>query len=313
MLPLGSTGEVRLFMQIPDDLTSDNTTLDKAFFEQRIVAMTGKQFDVELSEWQSMFEVTHGVSNAYRKGRVFLSGDAAHVHSPIGGQGMNYGIWDAVTLVSKISWAERVLKEHPEATVAADAILGSYDKERHSMGEELISRVSFATNIVTTRHRPLQRIRNFAMRHILSFFKQDIMRNAGQLDLAYKPSYSHFILPVPGSWFWPKNFIAQPGHRVPNIVLEDGSKLYKQIDRVHHTWICINIQAPPTTSDHHIYITPSKQKEQTSVPAISDETLARPQAILVRPDLFVAAVDDSVEALHVAVKHVYGVECFTAM
>ena len=59
MLPLGGD-EFRLLMQAPEGLSSDNTTttLDKAFFENRILSMTGKHFQIELSEWQSIFEVS---------------------------------------------------------------------------------------------------------------------------------------------------------------------------------------------------------------------------------------------------------------
>jgi len=273
--------------------------------------MTGKQFTLELGEWQTIFEVTHGVSDAYRNGRVFLAGDAAHVHSPIGGQGMNYGIWDAITLVSKIAWAERVLADHPEAKDAAEEILASYAEERHSMGRELVSKVKLATSIVTTRNSYLQKFRNALMQTVVPFVDKDMMRTAGQLDLAYKPSYSRFILPAPTYWFSSKSYICQPGQRLPNLVLEDGSKLYKQIDRVRHTWICINVMEPTDAVERCIRVTPAK--EQTSVPAISKETLASPQAILVRPDLFVAAVDDSFEKLESAVKSIFGEQCFGAI
>jgi hypothetical protein len=151
------------------------------------------------------------------------------------------------------------------------------------------------------------------IRNIFPYVKQDIWRKAGQLDLAYKPSYSRFILPAPTSWFRSNHFIGCPGHRMPNILLEDGSKLYKQIDRVRYTWISINVATPSATPDRHIYITPAQAKEQTSVPTISDDTLAKPQAILVRPDLFVAAVNDSFAELEAAAKNVFGMECYATM
>jgi len=309
-LPLPD-GRFRLFFQAPLGISKDNTTLDKNFYEKQIREMTGKEFELELGKWQSMFELTHGVSDAYRKGRVFLAGDAAHIHSPVGGQGMNYGIWDAVTLVSKLAWAERVLKSNTEAKESPEKILASYEEERYAMGQELVSNVKLATSVVTTRNPYLQFLRNSLIRIILPRFKSNMMRIAGQLDLAYKPSYSRFILPAPTSWFMSKSYICYPGQRLPNLVLEDGSKLYKQVDRARYTWICVNLTKPAATADRCVHVVPAKA--QTSVPAISEKTLAKPQVILVRPDLFVAAVDDTYEKLEATVKKVFGSECYAAM
>jgi len=108
-----------------------------------------------------------------------------------------------------------------------------------------------------------------------------------------------------------KRFICHPGQRLPNLTLDDGSKLYKKVDRVRYTWICVNLSTPLDAADRCIRITPAK--EQTSIPAISEETLTRAQAILVRPDLFVAAVDDSFEKLSATVKNVFGAESYASM
>lgn len=315
MFPLPDNN-IRLVMQAPPNTTAKNTTLDKEYLEKQLLEMTGKEFKVEIGEWMTIFEITHGVSNSYRKDHVFLVGDAAHIHSPVGGQGMNYGMWDAVSLLSKIAWAERVHNEHPDATEAIEEILASYVSERHSMGQKLVSGVKIATWVATTTNRYLQTFRNFMMRNLVSYVEKDIMRTVGQLDLAYKPSYSQFILPVPtSSWlFKSKDYICHPGQRLPNLIIENGSRLYKQVDRVRYTYICVNLTNPPATADNCIHIAP--QKEQISIPAISGETLASPQTILVRPDLYVAAVElghDSFEKLEAAVKNVFGAECYAAM
>lgn len=70
-------------------------------------------------------------ATAYRNGRVFLAGDAAHIHSPLGGQGLNLGIGDAVNLGWKLA-----------ATIhgaAADGLLDSYFNERHPVGEQVLN------------------------------------------------------------------------------------------------------------------------------------------------------------------------------
>ena len=61
------------------------------------------RIDVERVHWFSTYRVHHRVADRFRKGRAFLLGDAAHIHSPVGGQGMNTGIGDAVNLAWKIA------------------------------------------------------------------------------------------------------------------------------------------------------------------------------------------------------------------
>ena len=61
------------------------------------------RIDVERVNWFSTYRVHHRVADRFRKGRAFLLGDAAHIHSPVGGQGMNTGIGDAVNLAWKLA------------------------------------------------------------------------------------------------------------------------------------------------------------------------------------------------------------------
>jgi hypothetical protein len=78
--------------------------------------------DVERVNWFSTYHVHHRVADRFQRGRVFLAGDAAHVHSPVGGQGMNTGIGDAVNLAWKLA---AVLRGR-----ADPALLDTYEPER---------------------------------------------------------------------------------------------------------------------------------------------------------------------------------------
>ncbi len=89
--------------------------------------------DVRILDVQSVTRFTDHARQAtsYRKGRVFLAGDAAHVHSPVGGQGLNLGLLDAVNLGWKLAAVAR--KE------AGEALLDSYTAERHPIGAQVLA------------------------------------------------------------------------------------------------------------------------------------------------------------------------------
>jgi 2-polyprenyl-6-methoxyphenol hydroxylase-like FAD-dependent oxidoreductase/heme-degrading monooxygenase HmoA len=82
--------------------------------------------------WSSIFRIKHGIVDRYRVGRVFVAGDAAHLHPPAGGQGMNTGIQDAWNLGWKLALAVRGL--------AARGLLDSYEAERRPAGKAIVDR-----------------------------------------------------------------------------------------------------------------------------------------------------------------------------
>jgi 2-polyprenyl-6-methoxyphenol hydroxylase-like FAD-dependent oxidoreductase len=82
--------------------------------------------------WSSVFRISHRLVDRYGDGRVFVAGDAAHIHPPTGAQGMNTGIQDAYNLAWKLALAAE--------GAAAPGLLESYDAERHPVGEEVVGR-----------------------------------------------------------------------------------------------------------------------------------------------------------------------------
>src|SRR4029450_8277685 len=89
--------------------------------------------------WSSRLRVHHRLADHYRVGRLMLAGDAAHVHSPVGGQGMNTGIQDAFNLAWKLALGGRGR--------ASDALLDSYHVERHAVAVATLSDTHFATRL----------------------------------------------------------------------------------------------------------------------------------------------------------------------
>ncbi|MGW6145379.1 FAD-dependent monooxygenase [Streptomyces sp. NPDC055140] len=82
--------------------------------------------------WSSAFRISHRLVDRYRNGRLFVAGDAAHIHPPVGGQGLNTGVQDAYNLAWKLALAVRGL--------ATDDVLESYHAERHPVAQEVVDR-----------------------------------------------------------------------------------------------------------------------------------------------------------------------------
>ena len=93
--------------------------------------------------WFSTYRVHHRVANSFRKGRAYLLGDAAHIHSPVGGQGMNTGIGDAVNLAWKLA---AVLNGS-----AGDSLLDTYELERIGFARRLVATTDRVFSAVTTQ------------------------------------------------------------------------------------------------------------------------------------------------------------------
>jgi 2-polyprenyl-6-methoxyphenol hydroxylase-like FAD-dependent oxidoreductase len=95
-----------------------------------LVSVYGTDFGVRRASWVSRFTDAARQAVSYRSGRVLLAGDAAHVHSPVGGQGLNLGVQDAVNLGWKLA---RVVRG-----ASPDALLDSYGAERHPVGARVL-------------------------------------------------------------------------------------------------------------------------------------------------------------------------------
>ena len=106
---------------------SENLTWDDV--SKRVIE--GMRLNIERVNWFSTYRVHHRVADHFRKGRAFLLGDAAHIHSPVGGQGLNAGVGDAVNLAWKLA---AVLRGRADA-----ALLDSYEPERIAFARRLVA------------------------------------------------------------------------------------------------------------------------------------------------------------------------------
>jgi len=137
---------------------ADRSSVDPAAIRDILQRSMGTDFGLSEIRWSSRFHSDERQVAQYRVGRVFLAGDAAHVHSPAGGQGMNTGIQDAFNL----GWKLAAVLDGTDAQ-----ILDTYQEERHPIGT-LVLRSSGATiRLMIVRSALLRRLRNVGITALL--------------------------------------------------------------------------------------------------------------------------------------------------
>jgi 2-polyprenyl-6-methoxyphenol hydroxylase-like FAD-dependent oxidoreductase len=129
--------------------------------------------------WMSNFHINERKVQNYRKGRVFLCGDAAHVHSPAGGQGMNTGMQDAFNLAWKLA-----LVWHGGASAS---LLDTYSPERSAIGEQVLRNAGNLTKVAMLRNPILQEIRSLAVGALgkIPALRQRMVDQLTEIDLNY--------------------------------------------------------------------------------------------------------------------------------
>jgi 2-polyprenyl-6-methoxyphenol hydroxylase-like FAD-dependent oxidoreductase len=182
VFPLAGKGRARLIGTVRDERADHADTLKFEDVSDR--AITKLKVNVQKVNWFSTYHVHHRVTEHFRKGQAFLLGDAAHIHSPAGGQGMNTGIGDAINLAWKLT---AVLAGH-----ASDKLLDSYEAERIGFARRLVATTdrvfSFATaegriaDILRTRVAPVLFPKVIAFEAVREY----IFRTVSQITLNYR-------------------------------------------------------------------------------------------------------------------------------
>jgi len=139
VFPLAGEGRARLIGTVRDERAGRAETL--TFDDVRSHAIGQMKLAVNKVNWFSTYHVHHRVTQHFRKNRAFLIGDAAHIHSPAGGQGMNTGIGDAINLAWKLA---AVVKGR-----APDTLLDSYEGERIGFARRLVASTDRAFTFAT--------------------------------------------------------------------------------------------------------------------------------------------------------------------
>jgi len=178
IFPMSATR--RRIVAIVDKTEGDAPSLDlvRSILAQR--APSG--IEARALHWSSYFRIHHRQAAQLRVGRIFIAGDAAHIHSPFGGQGMNTGLHDVWNLVWKL---DLVLHGHGN-----EELLQSYSAERRPVIKQVIETTDFLTKAMGTPSKLAQTLRDAVIPMVsrLAPFQHAFVRRLSELGVAYRGS-----------------------------------------------------------------------------------------------------------------------------
>ncbi len=219
--------------------------------EQLLAFHTQENVSLSNPRWIANFHINSRLSNRYRKNNVFLAGDAAHVYSPVGGQGMNTGIQDAFNLAWKIAYThQKVIKS---------SLLDTYEKERHNLGKLLLKGTERASIFITVHSRALRAILNYLLSFFISFktVQKKILSALSEVNIRYLYKRA------------PNFIVLHEGKKYDFFTLAEKSKDFHLL--------LFNIEKPPI--DHPF------------ICVYQVVTHSPPKALLIRPDGYIAIED----------------------
>ncbi len=267
--PIDDGKRVRLVLQ-DEQVKHDEPTLGE--LREALVAAYGTDFGVHSVTWLSRFSDAARQAAAYRKGRVLLAGDAAHVHSPVGGQGLNTGVQDAVNLGWKL--AQVVHGTSPES------LLDTYHAERHPVA----ARVLRLTMAITALQRGDDRSQALH-EHVSEMLRMEEPRKRygammSGLDLHYDLGPGHPLL----------------GRRMPDLDLVTDAGPQRVFALLHDARpVLVNLGPSVDIAPWagQVRAIDARYEGAWELPVLG--AVAAPSAVLIRPDGHVAWVGDGTD------------------
>lgn len=211
-LPLPAPRTWRLFVDVTNIPQLDEVSLDlvRRLMIERTEASEIKIHD---STWISEFKIHCRLVDRYRLGRIFLAGDAAHIHSPTGGQGIVTGIQDAMNLAWKLG---RVLRGAPES------LLDTYEEERRPKAAEVLKETDRTTGLLLAPDPITKVIRDSVVLPVMrsAFVQRKLFAKLAQLHVNYRDntlSRHHQSISMPT--------VLKAGDRAPDVAFRRQDKI----------------------------------------------------------------------------------------
>jgi hypothetical protein len=281
--PLGD-GKVRLVVREEEVGRTGEPTLRD--LSQALIDVRGTDYGLRRADWISRFTDMTRQAESYREGRVLLAGDAAHVHSPMGGQGLGTGVQDAVNLGWKL--AQVVKRTSPED------LLDSYQAERHPVGARVLQQTMAHTALAPSTAR-IDALRDTVAELVsLDEPRKQFAGMASGLDIHYDLGEGHPLL----------------GRRMPDLDLVTADGPLRVFALLHGARpALLNLGAPGGVDiapwADRVRVVDARYEGIWELPVIGE--VSAPTAVLIRPDGYVAWVGDpSDPALHDALTTWFG-------
>ena len=255
-------GRVRVVLREEQVGNTDEPTLDE--LRQALIEVRGTDYGLRSASWISRFTDMTRQAVAYRNGRVFLAGDAAHVHSPMGGQGLNTGVQDAVNLGWKLAQVVRAS--------SSDKLLDTYHDERHPVGARVL-RFTMSLVALAPRSDRIDALRE-TLADVLTV-EQARTRLAGRssgLDIHYDLGEGHPLL----------------GRRMPDLDLDGARRVYGLLHDARPVLLNLG-ERGRFGNTARVKCVDATYDGEWELPVLG--IVPAPAAVLIRPDGYVAWVD----------------------
>ncbi|MEJ0072379.1 MAG: FAD-dependent monooxygenase [Pseudomonadota bacterium] len=217
---------------------TDRHDIDFAEFQTLVAARAPIALALSDPQWVSAFRIHARMVSRLQEGRVFLLGDAAHIHSPALAQGMNTGIQDAINLAWKLGLVAR--------GVSDPNLLDSYEAERRPIEQSVLQKTDLMTRLLSLEAPLARSLRDRLMPVLLSFdaIRQRAQRTVSELAVHYRQS------PIVEEHWQPQGPTA--GDRVPEMALTawDGARettLLEALRQAKHILLLTLDQRAPET------------------------------------------------------------------
>jgi len=264
-------GRVGVMLTEPHIGTNEPTLRD---LSEGLIAVYGTDYGIHSPTMISRFTDMTRQAAAYRKGRILLAGDAAHVHSPVGGQGLNTGVQDAANLGWKL--AQVVKRTSPEN------LLDTYHAERHPVGARVLRTTMAQVALMRVDDR-IEALRE-TVSELLSMDepRKRFAAMMSGLDIHYDLGEGHPLL----------------GRRMPDLDLVTANGPLRVFTLLHDARpVLLNLGEPGgfdiTPWADRVQSIDAKYEGTWELPAIG--TVTAPTAVLIRPDGYVAWVGDQTQ------------------